>query len=105
MDMGPLWAEIMDSNEKFSLFSGHDSTIFPLMASLGERAWNATDFPAYASMMLIEVGSIPQLILFRLEQNSGLIFVLQRLTVSFLFCTFCVLFVFVFTLVLVSRSH
>ncbi len=55
MDMGPLWAEIMESQEPFSLFSGHDSTVFPLMASLGEKVWNATDFPAYASMMIIEV--------------------------------------------------
>ena len=55
MDMGPLWAEITESAESFSLFSGHDSTIYPLMASLGEKVWNATDFPAYASMMLIEV--------------------------------------------------
>ncbi len=57
MDMGPLWAEIMDSDETFSLFSGHDSTIYPLMASLGERVWNATDYPPYASMMLIEVST------------------------------------------------
>eukprot|EP00531_Pseudo-nitzschia_arenysensis_P018394 CAMPEP_0116123460 /NCGR_PEP_ID=MMETSP0329-20121206/4763_1 /TAXON_ID=697910 /ORGANISM="Pseudo-nitzschia arenysensis, Strain B593" /LENGTH=607 /DNA_ID=CAMNT_0003617383 /DNA_START=116 /DNA_END=1939 /DNA_ORIENTATION=- len=54
MDMGPLWAEMMDTDETFALFSGHDSTIFPLMTSLGERVWNATDFPHYASMMLIE---------------------------------------------------
>lgn len=58
MDMGPLWAEIMESQEPFALFSGHDSTVFPLMASLGEKVWNATDFPAYATMMIIEVRTL-----------------------------------------------
>ena len=56
MDMGPLWAEILESEKPFNLFSAHDSTVYPLMTTLGERVWNATDFPAYASMMLIEVG-------------------------------------------------
>lgn len=55
MDMGPLWAEILDYDEAFSLVSAHDSTIYPLMTSLGEKVWNATDFPAYASMMILEV--------------------------------------------------
>jgi len=54
MDMGPLWAEILDYDEAFSLVSAHDSTIYPLMTSLGEKVWNATDFPAYASMMILE---------------------------------------------------
>ena len=77
MDMGPLWAEIMDhitpvvvkkkkaneddenknnDNVKFALYSGHDSTVLPLMASLG--VWNTTDFPPYASMMIVEVSDI-----------------------------------------------
>ena len=58
MDMGPLWAEIMESTEDFALFSAHDSTIYSLMSSLGEKVWNATDFPPYASMMLIEVNDL-----------------------------------------------
>jgi hypothetical protein len=68
--MGPLWAEILDhiqpvvqssqqqqqqSAVKFALYSGHDSTIAPLMASLSPKLWNQTDFPWYASMMIIEV--------------------------------------------------
>lgn len=69
--MAPLWAEIMDyitpvitrrsddgtdnGNIKFALYSGHDATIIPLMASLGPRVWNKTNFPYYASMMLLEV--------------------------------------------------
>lgn len=64
-DMSALWMEIldhinpvMDPNQdhvKMSLYSGHDSTIIPLMASLGGKMWNNTDFPYYASMMIIEV--------------------------------------------------
>ena len=65
--MGPFWAEVMDyiipvitkgeeeKAVKFALYSGHDSTILPMMASLGRNVWNATNFPAYASMMIIEV--------------------------------------------------
>ena len=72
MDMGPFWNEIVDyikpvikekKNDnnvetdyvKFALYSGHDSTIAPLMASLSPNIWNNTNFPWYASMMIIEV--------------------------------------------------
>ena len=70
--MGPLWAEIwenidpwlnqFDSPEstpgpKLALYSGHDTTIMPLLASLGANLWNDTDWPPYASMVLIEVSS------------------------------------------------
>ena len=66
-----LWAEIMDninpyldklgSTEKppaprFALFSGHDTTLMPLLASLDPGLWNDTDWAPYASMLLIEVG-------------------------------------------------
>ncbi|KAL7562211.1 hypothetical protein ACA910_013466 [Epithemia clementina (nom. ined.)] len=66
--MGPLWSEILHhikaasrgetvgnpTPAKLSLFSGHDSTLIPLLASLG--VWKLTDWwPSYASMMLIEV--------------------------------------------------
>jgi hypothetical protein len=78
--MAPLWVEIMDyitpvinggsipsesddndnqqqqrQHIKFALYSGHDSTIIPLMASLSPKVWNTTNFPYYASMMIIEV--------------------------------------------------
>jgi hypothetical protein len=69
--LGPLWAEIMDNinsvvdlnakkggSSKFALFSGHDTTIMPLLASLGPRVWDRNDWPPYASMVLIEV-SVP----------------------------------------------
>jgi hypothetical protein len=68
--MGPLWAEIMDNinpwlqqfdnpddtpGPKFALYSGHDTTIMPLLASLDPALWNDTEWAPYASMMLIEV--------------------------------------------------
>jgi len=72
--MAPLWAEIMDniyyfvdkdsipgsnfSSPKLALFSGHDTTIMPLLASLGPKLWNDTDWAPYASMFIIEVSQI-----------------------------------------------
>ena len=67
--MAPLWTEIMDnirpwlqdSNEgdsdapKLAIFSGHDTTLMPLLASIGPKLWNEEDWPPYASMLLIEV--------------------------------------------------
>jgi len=66
--MGPLWAEIVekikltslrksildvgDQTPRFVLYSGHDSTIMPLLASLGAKDM---DWTPYASMLLIEV--------------------------------------------------
>jgi hypothetical protein len=64
--MGPLWSEILDpimpiltggdrgaAANKLHVISGHDSTIIPLLASIG--VWNLDDWPLYASMMLLEV--------------------------------------------------
>jgi hypothetical protein len=62
--MQPMWSEIMmkmyphiqsDSIglNKLALFSGHDTTIIPLLASLG--VWNDTAWPPYASMVIIEL--------------------------------------------------
>ena len=62
---GPLWAEILSNinpiieerdripPEKLAIISGHDDTISPLMASLG--IWDKSQWPAYASMLIIEV--------------------------------------------------
>jgi hypothetical protein len=72
LSMGPLWAEIMANingimNEtgeiccptrrptKLALFSGHDTTLIPLLASL--NAWDGV-WPAYASMVLIEIHEV-----------------------------------------------
>ena len=69
--MGPLWAEIMDHIDpvlqkdsmhkqsrartpaKLAIYSGYDSTIMEVLASLG--AWFGQDWPPYASMVLLEV--------------------------------------------------
>jgi len=73
--MGPLWAEIVDNIQavvqeqrnvpnsvpprpvpKLALFSGQDTTLIPLLASLGwvyDERW-----PPYASMLLIEIHEI-----------------------------------------------
>jgi hypothetical protein len=73
LGLGPLWFEIManidpilngesdqegereKSPPKLAVFSGHDTTIMPLLASLGPNVWNDTQWPPYASMMIIEV--------------------------------------------------
>jgi hypothetical protein len=63
--LGPLWYEIMDhinhaiaeeAAPKLALFAGHDTTLMPLLASLGPDLWKDTEWAAYASMILIEVG-------------------------------------------------
>lgn len=65
--IGPLWAEIMDNidrvvNEKdeeyprLALFSGHDTTIILLLASLS-KAYDGS-WPPYASKLLIEIHEI-----------------------------------------------
>lgn len=66
--MGPLWAEIMDNIQpilskedsppnKLALFSGHDTTLAPLLVSLGPNVWNG-EWPPYASMLIIEIHEI-----------------------------------------------
>ena len=65
--MGPLWSEILDNIQpiinandrtpppnRLALFSGHDTTLLPLLISLGSNVWNG-EWPPYASMMIIEV--------------------------------------------------
>ena len=75
VSMGPLWNEIFyhidaamgkadgsydgqgPDPAKFSLFSGHDTTLMPLLASI--NAWDSKDFwPPYASMMIVELHQI-----------------------------------------------
>lgn len=69
--MGPLWSEIMDNvnavvheqdtilypkprpTPKVAVFAGHDTTIIPLLASLGD-AYDEK-WPPYASMVLLEI--------------------------------------------------
>eukprot|EP00560_Eucampia_antarctica_P008333 CAMPEP_0197826666 /NCGR_PEP_ID=MMETSP1437-20131217/3591_1 /TAXON_ID=49252 ORGANISM="Eucampia antarctica, Strain CCMP1452" /NCGR_SAMPLE_ID=MMETSP1437 /ASSEMBLY_ACC=CAM_ASM_001096 /LENGTH=611 /DNA_ID=CAMNT_0043427195 /DNA_START=140 /DNA_END=1975 /DNA_ORIENTATION=- len=68
--MAPLWFYIMknilpfssesSSNDgpKLALFSGHDTTIMPILASLGKKLWNGIDLIPYASMLMIEIHEI-----------------------------------------------
>ena len=62
--MQPMWNEIMMKVfpyvqgisiglNKLALYSGHDTTVIPLLASLG--VWNDTAWPPYASMIVIEL--------------------------------------------------
>ena len=94
LGMGPLWKEIMrninlivDSNSdnasrppKLALFSGHDTTIMPLLATLGDKVWSGTEWSPYASMMQIELHEVlngstdyPSGYAFRLIYNGGVL--------------------------------
>jgi hypothetical protein len=70
LGMGPLWADIMDYIYPFiidddedvpktslSIVSGHDSTIVPLLISLGPKVWDQIH-PPYASMIVLELHAI-----------------------------------------------
>ncbi|GAX14564.1 lysosomal acid phosphatase [Fistulifera solaris] len=65
--MGPLWAEIMDNVDRviaenddtyprLALFSGHDTTIIGLLASLS-KVYDGS-WPPYASKLLLEIHEI-----------------------------------------------
>lgn len=74
MAMGPLWNSILENinhflvprkyfndkenqyeTPKLALFSGHDTTIMSLLASLGEQLWDGSTWTPYASMFIIEL--------------------------------------------------
>ena len=78
--MSALWAEIVETWDlffegkyfvgdastlenttmippKLAIYSGHDTTIMPLLASISPDLWDDTNWAPYASMMLIEVSS------------------------------------------------
>lgn len=67
LGMGPLWSEILENIRSIidaddgqplpnhlALISGHDTTILPLLVTLGPDVWDG-QWPPYASMMIIEV--------------------------------------------------
>ena len=37
---------------KFALFSGHDSTVLMLLATLGQDVWNGKEWAPYASVLV-----------------------------------------------------
>ena len=70
--MGPLWAEILEHitpvieddadredrappPAKLAVYSGFDHTIMQVLSSLGPDVWDGKEWPAYTSMILIEV--------------------------------------------------
>ena len=74
--MAPLWAEIMSQiyavtheptydccppvrgePAKLALYAGHDTTIMPLLASLGPGVWDG-EWPPYASMVALEIHQV-----------------------------------------------
>jgi len=78
--MGPLWAEIFSFMSEMTaggngygartlgdmkkkdipvllLYSGHDTTLMPILATLGENVWDGTWSP-YASMLVIETYAV-----------------------------------------------
>jgi len=74
LGMGPLVKEIManilpivdsanyppsgTSPPKLALFSGHDTTLMPILATMGDKVWSGTEWAPYASMIIIEVYEI-----------------------------------------------
>jgi hypothetical protein len=58
--MGPMWAELMDAlqtrTHHVRLYSGHDDTLMPLLATLGGTVWDGKWTP-YASMLIFEVNT------------------------------------------------
>lgn len=70
LGIGPLWSEIIDhiyphidennnniNKTLLSIFSGHDTTLIPLLISLGTNVWDGI-WPPYASMMIIEIHEV-----------------------------------------------
>lgn len=71
LGMGPLWAEIMDiilpivkpddmndrasPSNRLAVFSGHDTTILPILGTLGSNVWDGVEWTPYASMLLLEI--------------------------------------------------
>ena len=78
--MGPLWYDIISKMasvlpksvipsgikahdipspaSKLNLFSGHDTTLLPLLATLGPNVWDGKDWTPYASMIVVELHHI-----------------------------------------------
>ena len=65
---------------KLSLFSAHDTTVLPILATLGEEVWDGEEWAPYASMIVIEVHDIktennviPDYKAFRLIYNGSVL--------------------------------
>ena len=86
----PLWYEIMEKIQphlerkehavKMSVFSGHDTTIMPLLVALDSNLWDDKDWPPYASMIVLEIHEVttdhslfPSKFAFRLVYNGNVL--------------------------------
>eukprot|EP00555_Chaetoceros_dichaeta_P013438 CAMPEP_0198255998 /NCGR_PEP_ID=MMETSP1447-20131203/6000_1 /TAXON_ID=420782 /ORGANISM="Chaetoceros dichaeta, Strain CCMP1751" /LENGTH=566 /DNA_ID=CAMNT_0043942521 /DNA_START=367 /DNA_END=2067 /DNA_ORIENTATION=- len=47
-----------DPPPKLAIFSGHDTTLLAILATLGEEMWDGEDWAPYASLMVIELHDI-----------------------------------------------
>ena len=47
--------EVRSPSPTLALFSGHDTTILPILATLGEAVWDGQTWAPYASMIVIEI--------------------------------------------------
>lgn len=90
LGMGPLWFEIMEQIQvhlrkeanavQLSVFSGHDTTVMPLLASLDPNLWDDKDWAPYASMIVLEIHEVltdnalfPSKFAFRLVYNGNVL--------------------------------
>lgn len=89
--IGPLWVQIMSTLEPhtknepaptLAVFSGHDTTIMPILAALDPDLWPNQEWPPYASMIVLELHNLlddksaalfPSTFAFRLIYNGKVI--------------------------------
>lgn len=74
---GPLWADILErmnqTQNRFVLYSAHDTTIMTVLATLGNNIATSFAWPPYASMLLFEVYSKDSNLSFRIVYNGNII--------------------------------
>jgi len=51
-------SEVRSPPPTLALFSGHDTTILPILASLGENVWDGQTWAPYASMIVMEIHKV-----------------------------------------------
>jgi len=56
--MPRMKTEVRDVAPKLALFSAHDTTILPILATLGKDVWDGEEWAPYASMVVIELHQI-----------------------------------------------
>lgn len=51
-------SELRNPAPQLALFSGHDTTILPILATLGEKVWDGSQWAPYASLLSIEIHAV-----------------------------------------------